>query len=259
MLDAQLRLMRSMGMEQVELEERLVYRGSEVKPARIGNMLFRSAQFRKVRLTYFDGGDAVQVFNTLWYPSYEYDAPMLGVDLISLGLSRVLNVIDFQPLHPTPEYSAKHIDHLASIRSKYPELHGTLSGKIYDDTSFFSKQMLFGRFTDESKVAPVVQPAFEDYLSAYIETVGRCVPDTRQESMAEVKLRQKAYDIYSAQKDPAVGIFDAYFGKDWSYDYVHNFLFSLNEPISGNILTDISPVQKFQINSAGQVGIAAKH
>jgi 15,16-dihydrobiliverdin:ferredoxin oxidoreductase len=171
MLEAQLELMHQMGMEQVAMEEKFVYRTSDVKPARIGNLEFRNEQFRKVRLTYFDGGDAVQVFNSLWYPSFEYEAPMLGVDLISLGTQRVLSVIDFQPLHPTPEYSSKFIDHLSPIRSKYPDLHGTLSGKIYDDTSFFSKQMLFGRFTDESKVEPVVLPAFNDYLSCYLDMV----------------------------------------------------------------------------------------
>jgi Ferredoxin-dependent bilin reductase len=81
-----------------------------------------------------------------------------------------------QPLHPTEEYSSKYIDHMAPVRNKYPDLHGVLSGKIYDDTSFFSKQMLFGRFTDESKVAPVVLPAFKDYLSSYMDMVSGMTP-----------------------------------------------------------------------------------
>ena len=61
-----------------------------------------------------------QVFNSLWYPNFEYDIPLLGVDLISLGKSRVLSVIDFQPLHATEEYSSKYISHLTQIRAKYP-------------------------------------------------------------------------------------------------------------------------------------------
>jgi 15,16-dihydrobiliverdin:ferredoxin oxidoreductase len=171
MLSAQLDLIREMGMEAISVEEKFVYQSSKIRPARISSISFRNDKFRKVRLTYFDGGSAVQVFNTLWYPSYEYDAPLLGVDLISLGTSRVLSVIDMQPLHPTEEYSSKYIDHMAPVRNKYPDLHGVLSGKIYDDTSFFSKQMLFGRFTDESKVAPVVLPAFKEYLSSYVGMV----------------------------------------------------------------------------------------
>lgn len=61
MFQKQLDLMRSMGMEEVSLSETLVYRQSAVKPARIGNACFKNDKFRKVRLTYFDAGDNVQV------------------------------------------------------------------------------------------------------------------------------------------------------------------------------------------------------
>ena len=227
-------------------------------------MCFHNDKFRKVRLTYFDAGDNVQVFNSLWYPSFEYDIPLLGMDLISLGKGRILSVIDFQPLHPTNEYSGKYISHLTPIRNKYPDLQGTLSGKIYDDTSFFSKNMLFGRFTDESKLTPVVLPAFTDYLREYVALMDRAVPDSRPESMAVVKQRQTAYDEYSALKDPAVGLFDAYFGKEWSASFVHDFLFAFSEQqhqqpgSDGSIqagagLSPKPPVHSFKIAENGVV------
>ena len=137
MLAKQLEVMAQLGMVEEPLPESFAYRTSTVKPARIGNVCFHNDRFRKVRLTYFDAGDSVQVFNALWYPKFEYDMPMLGIDLISLGKGRVLTVVDFQPLHPTADYHAKHIAPLTAIRNKYPDLQGTLSGKIYDDTSFF--------------------------------------------------------------------------------------------------------------------------
>jgi 15,16-dihydrobiliverdin:ferredoxin oxidoreductase len=166
------------------------------------------------------------VFNAVWYPSYEYDLPILGMDLISIGHNRVVNVIDFQPLHPTPEYAAKYIDHLAPIRAKYPDLQGSLSGKIYHDALFFSPQMLFGRMPDESKVMNTVFPAYKEYTQAYLDMAERAVPDFSAEGMAAVRDRQSAYDAYNAVKDPAVGLYDAYFGKDWSNAFVHDFLFS---------------------------------
>lgn len=168
------------------------------------------------------------MFNALWYPRYEYDIPLLGVDLISLGKSRVLNVIDFQPLSTSPEYSAKYINPLTGIRKQYPDLHGQLSGKFNYDTSFFSSNMLFGRFTDESKVKSVLLPAFKEYTEAYVQMAERCDPDYSFEAMEKVKARQQQYDIHSAEKDPAVGLFEAYFGKEWSSDFVHNFLFELS-------------------------------
>jgi hypothetical protein len=38
---------------------------------------------------------------------------------------------------------------------------GTLSGKYYDDTQFFSPQMLFGRFTNNDRTMDTLFPAYE--------------------------------------------------------------------------------------------------
>lgn len=252
MFEAQLNRIHKLGMKEVELENNIKLQKSGVKPARIGNLCFQNDRFRKVRMTYFDAGDAVQVFNSLWYPSYEYDLPLLGIDLISLGKNRVLTVVDFQPLHPTDEYHNKYIEHLTPIRNKYKDLQGTLSGKIYDDTSFFSKNMLFGRFTDEGKVSKCVGPAFEEYLDTYLSLMEKAEANTDVEAMAIVKERQQKYDEYSARKDPAVGLFDAYFGKEWSSQFVGDFLFSLcpKESLHG------AQPHNFKVNSnTGEVSV----
>ena len=55
-------------------------------------------RFRRVRMTYFDGGKALQVFNSLWYPTFDRpDAPLLGVDLLRFGPKKFLCVVDAQP------------------------------------------------------------------------------------------------------------------------------------------------------------------
>ena len=225
----QLNIMKEYNFMSSNVEDKFYTRKSHVKPAQIANMKFSNDIFRNVRMTYFDGGDGVQVYNSLFYPSYQYDLPLLGIDLISLGRKRVLAVVDFQPLHPNEEYSNKYIEHLTPIREKYDSLQGTLSGKIYDDTSFFSKNMLFGRYSDESKIDSDVIPAFKEYLNEYMNMAKNAVPDYDDAKMAEVKERQKAYDVYSAIKDPAVGLFDAYFGKEWSKSFVHDYLFELSD------------------------------
>lgn len=61
MYQTQLDLMKAMGMEQVSISESFVNCVSSVKPARIGSACFKNDKFRKVRLTYFDAGDNVQV------------------------------------------------------------------------------------------------------------------------------------------------------------------------------------------------------
>ena len=247
-LQNQLQLMKSHNIEKIKTDEKFSYRLGlgNVKPAHISSMTFKSSIFRKIRLTYFDAGENVQVFNTLWYPDYKYDIPMLGVDLISLGKNRVLSVIDLQPLLPTTEYSDKYISPLKNIRDKYPDLHGQLSGKIYDDISFFSKNMLFGRFTDESNLTSVVEPAFNEYMKYYLNLSETVKPDESREAVRAVTERQKAYDIYSASKDPAVGLFDAYFGKEWSSSFVHDYLFELSKKPDNEYA---APVHNFKIAS----------
>jgi len=252
-------MLKGNGFIEHEVSEQFVYSTSSIKPARIGNMVFSNDKFRKVRLTYFDAGDAVQVFNSLWYPSYQYDVPLFGVDLISLNKNRVLSVVDYQPLYPTKEYSAKYIDHMKPVRDKYVDLQGQLSGKIYDDTSFFSSQMLFGRFGDEEKLEPVVLPAYTEYLHAYMELMNNATPDSSNDSMKRVEQRQQAYDQYSAVKDPAVGLFDAYFGKEWSQAFVHDYLFTLSDdPRQVPIHLDSStqPVHQFKITGSSSISIS---
>jgi 15,16-dihydrobiliverdin:ferredoxin oxidoreductase len=257
MLEQQLNVIKAMKMEEVTVDEKFIYRKSDNKPAVIGNLCFKNERFRSVRLSYFDAGDACQVFNSLWYPSYEYDIPLLGVDLISLGKNRVLSVIDFQPLHPTSEYSAKYIQPLTKIRDKYSDLKGTLSGKFYDDTSFFSKNMLFGRFTDESKLKSVVLPAYNEYLNEYIKLMDKAVPNNNAKEMEIVKNRQIAYDVYSAAKDPAIGLFDAYFGKEWSASFVHDFLFTLSKTNDSG--SPSVPVHNFQLTNTGTIASQKKY
>lgn len=60
-------------------------------------MSFTSPEVRKVRLTYFDAGDKVQVLNAVIYPDTSLDFPLLGIDLISFGGKHLVG-IDFQPL-----------------------------------------------------------------------------------------------------------------------------------------------------------------
>lgn len=67
MYQMQIDLIKEMNMEQINLPESFVQRNSTTKPARIGNACFKNDQFRKIRMTYFDGGDNVQVLSLQFY------------------------------------------------------------------------------------------------------------------------------------------------------------------------------------------------
>ena len=65
MLQEQLDMIKGLdGIKEITIPDNFVYQTSKVKPAQIGNMCFANEKFRKIRMTYFDAGDNVQVYIT---------------------------------------------------------------------------------------------------------------------------------------------------------------------------------------------------
>jgi hypothetical protein len=57
----QLSILKKLNYKEISLESHMATKDSAVKPARIGNLCFEGGKFRKIRMTYFDGGENVQV------------------------------------------------------------------------------------------------------------------------------------------------------------------------------------------------------
>lgn len=210
------------------------YNENAEKRARIVNQCYASDEYRKIRMTYYDAGDAVQVFNSVWYPDTAYDLPVLGVDLLSFNRKKYLAIVDFQPLYEGEEGHAAAFEHrLAPIRNRHAKLKGKMSSRFYDETQFFSKEMLFARFEDGAVVQEDLFPAFQAYVRTHVELLRSTPPATGPGDVRRVFDRHRAYDTYSAERDPAAGLFAAMFGKEWSEDFIHGFLFSLSEREEG--------------------------
>ena len=202
--------------------------------ARITNLSFASDDFRKIRMTYYDAGRNAQVFNALWYPNTDQNLPLLGIDLLQFnGGKKHLTVIDFQPLDQDEETLTSISNHLDPIRDRFPTLQGRMSKRFYDENEFFSKSMLFARFQDEQTIDRELRGAFQQAVSAYIDMAQQTkktkddrTPDQITKDRNRTQARQKAYDVYSAERDPALKLFEKKFGTEWVDVYVHDFLFS---------------------------------
>eukprot|EP00578_Thalassiosira_sp_NH16_P032714 CAMPEP_0181080330 /NCGR_PEP_ID=MMETSP1071-20121207/2509_1 /TAXON_ID=35127 /ORGANISM="Thalassiosira sp., Strain NH16" /LENGTH=407 /DNA_ID=CAMNT_0023161799 /DNA_START=173 /DNA_END=1396 /DNA_ORIENTATION=- len=206
------------------------YNENKEKRARIVNHCYASDEYRKIRMTYYDAGDSVQVFNSVWYPDAKYNLPVLGIDLLSFNRKRYLAIVDFQPLHQEEEDHATTYEHiLQPIKDKYDNLKGRMSSKFYDETQFFSKEMLFARFEDGKIVDEDLFPAFKSYVKTHLDLVKKTSPSTDPKDVQHVFDRHMTYDTYSADRDPAAGLFAAMFGKKWAEDFIYDFLFSLSE------------------------------
>lgn len=222
---------RLQDVEELPFEKELSYQWSDKPLAKIESWQWKSSKFRKIRATYIDAGWKAQVFNSVWYPSPEYDLPILGIDFLSFGKKKVLCVMDFQPLTQEESYLKKYCERMEHVRSKYDGLNGRMSSRFYDEASFFSKQLIFAKFDNQDPVAAELYPGFCDYVNEYLNMMDTAVPDFSKQRVAQVREWQREYDQYSAERDPAVGLFSAYWGEKWAEKFTHEFLFSDAVPV----------------------------
>jgi 15,16-dihydrobiliverdin:ferredoxin oxidoreductase len=229
--------------ERFDLQNRLIPAGLASctsdrgrNPATINSWCYECAELRKIRYTYIDAGASAQIFNSVIYPSSQYDLPLLGIDFLSFGQVKNLIVMDFQPLFQDAAYLEKYIYPLKALHEKYPELSQNLEMKFYDANQYFSKYLLFAK-TDPETVKTRAFEAFKDYLNLYWQMLADATPLDDQSDMQRVIKAQKDYDQYSADRDPASGLFSSYFGHEWSEKFLYGFLFEDARPLAAGLRT----------------------
>jgi 15,16-dihydrobiliverdin:ferredoxin oxidoreductase len=211
------------------LESKISDRGKH--PATIQSWCYQSPELRKIRYTYIDAGESAQIFNSVIYPAHQYDLPLLGLDFLSFGKVKNLVVLDFQPLFQDSAYQAKYLAPLQFLHAKYPDLAQDLEMKFYDANQYFSKYLLFAK-TDVETVSTRLLAAFKDYLELYWQLLDQAVPLTNPAEIQRVLKAQQDYDQYSADRDPASGLFSSYFGHEWSERFLYEFLFEDAVPLA---------------------------
>ncbi len=149
---------------------------------------------------------------------------MLGIDFLSFGKKKILVVLDFQPLFRDRSYLGKYIEPMGEIRDKYNELAQNLEMKFYDANQYFSKYLLFAK-TDAETVVNRLFPAYQEYIQLYWEILEAAQPLTNPDDIQRIVKAQKDYDQYSAERDPAHGLFSSYFGPEWAERFLYEFLF----------------------------------
>jgi 15,16-dihydrobiliverdin:ferredoxin oxidoreductase len=224
--------------ERFELQPRPIPSGLESlmsdrgkNPASIQSWCYQCPKLRKIRYTYIDAGETAQIFNSVIYPNHDYDLPILGIDFLAFGKKKILVVLDFQPLFRDPDYIEKYIEPMSPIREKYKDLAQDLEMKFYDANQYFSKNLLFAK-TDSESVVNRLLPAFQEYVQLYWQLLETATPVTTSKERDRIIKAQKDYDQYSAERDPASGLFSSYFGHEWSERFLYEFLFEDAVPLA---------------------------
>lgn len=200
-------------------------------PATIQSWCYQCSQLRKIRYTYIDAGETSQIFNSVIYPNYHYDLPILGIDFLSFGQVKNLVVLDFQPLFRDATYQKKYIEPMRPLWEKYRDLAQNLPMKFYDANQYFSRYLLFAK-TDSDTVQERLFPAYQEYISLYWQLLEQAEPIEEPERIQKIIQAQKDYDQYSADRDPASGLFSSYFGHEWAERFLYEFLFEDAVPLA---------------------------
>ena len=200
-------------------------------PATIQSWCYQCPELRKIRYTYIDAGETAQIFNSVIYPNYNYDLPLLGIDFLAFGKKKILVVLDFQPLFRDEAYLDKYIGPMSALKEKYKDLTQDLEMKFYDANQYFSKNLLFAK-TDEETVVTRLFPAYQEYVQLYWQMLEQASRLNTPEEIQRIVKAQKDYDQYSAERDPASGLFGSYFGHEWSERFLYEFLFEDAVPLA---------------------------
>ena len=194
----------------------------------IKSWLWKVPGFRRWRITSLDAGRKLQVLNSVAYPEYSNEQPLMGIDLLWFGVSnKLVAVLDFQPLIQEESYFDKYFHDLKSLRKRFPELSENESMHAFDPNKYFSPWLLFCRGGLEELNGPLPL-AFTEFLDCYWKLAKIKRRSSSNLSSSQVFKLQSDYDIYSAERDPAHGLFISYFGKEWTDRYLKEFLFPLN-------------------------------
>eukprot|EP00293_Proteomonas_sulcata_P011788 CAMPEP_0184307992 /NCGR_PEP_ID=MMETSP1049-20130417/16576_1 /TAXON_ID=77928 /ORGANISM="Proteomonas sulcata, Strain CCMP704" /LENGTH=144 /DNA_ID=CAMNT_0026620597 /DNA_START=32 /DNA_END=466 /DNA_ORIENTATION=+ len=94
---------------------------------------------------------------------------------------------------------------------------------------YFSPAFIWTRPQEDKEVETHVFECFKDYLNRYIDLVQEAEAATDADELAKIKERQISYLKYRAEKDPARGMFTRMYGEEWTEEYIHGFLFDLEE------------------------------
>lgn len=214
-----------------ESKSTIVGKGKHENEVVTTSYAYQSTKLRQIRAAHVQGGASLQVLNFVIFPHLNYDLPFFGGDLVTLPGGHLI-ALDMQPLfRDRPEYQAKYTQPILPIFESY-QPHLPWGGDFPEEASqFFSPAFLWTRPQENEVVETHVFAAFKDYLQAYLDFCDRAVPVTDPEYLEEIKAAQLRYLRYRAEKDPARGMFNRFYGSEWTEEYIHGFLFDLERQL----------------------------
>ena len=136
------------------------------------------------------------MFNTVAYPNFDSEMPILGADILWFGTSqKLLAILDYQPLIQEGKYLEKYCSSLASIKMKYSAFDNNKMKNIYDPKKYFSPWVIICR-GNKLNLDRDLNNIFHSFVNNYLN-IYKSNPVNQFLNSEEIKINQIKYDKYS--------------------------------------------------------------
>lgn len=166
-LDLHLQYIYKYNMTDISLKKDFAIKTSSVKNAKMYNFYFKNSMFRKIRFSCFKSDDK-QIFSSVWYPSYDYECPILSIDMINYNQNKSLFLTNLYEIYNKSEYYNDYIKEFVEIKNKYSELSETPSENIVKYNNVFKNSILFSSNCDDNlfqnEIIDVLCKYFNNYF-----------------------------------------------------------------------------------------------
>lgn len=190
----------------------------------VESLAFAGARTRLARATVLEA-PGLKALNCVVFPDPSLEAPLLGLDLVSVGRGRALAGFDFHPLSARPGHQVPWLPALRALREEFGSGAVPHSGNFYpEDAEFFSDGMLLLKASSPEALLDGLRAseAFQRYLALYSDVLC-AAPEA--EDPAELEEAQARYCQWQREHDPAGKAFASLFGEAWAQHYEDEFLF----------------------------------
>jgi len=191
----------------------------------------RTQKLRYSRAACVEASRTTSVLNLLLNPSHHYDLPFFGADFVTLPSGHLL-ALDLQPVLKKDKLHTEEVwDRLLPLQIRWQSLLPWGGSIPKEAESYFSPGFLWTRLPlgveSDLMISEVIRPAFNDYLSLYLDLVHKAI-EVSPDRSSDLLEGQKSYMRYRAEKDPARGMLTRFYGREWTESYIHDVLFDLS-------------------------------
>jgi hypothetical protein len=206
--DFHLKILNESKFEEIPVRLEFKEKKSTKKNAIIQNYHFKNHNFRKIRLTYFKSDDK-QMFQSVWYPSYDFETPILTIDLINYGKNKTLFFLNLVEIYDKPLYR----DPLFQIKKEYYITSEDIPIYFMFIKKYVSKSFVYTYVTDED-ITDSIKKLIQRYIMIYLKFFIR-----RPVNRYYIEDKHRDYNNFRKNID-SLFILNDYFDNDWCKRFI---------------------------------------